>query len=282
MVSDSAPLPRHYIIYLTGVGGVSSDFLGRRESVFLDKLAQVLPKSVTIFSVFPYSARSSSLTSGRRLARFWACIHRHRLQRSTRFLGSFIFLRNTLCVLGSTLPAHGQFFSRTVAQSIVTNLEQRNYFDSPSNTLTLVALSGAAQIAVAITPYLSQHYGIDVHIVAIGGIVLRWSGIERVTRFYHIFGNKDYAARLVSLLVTVPWPWEKISTGHQAHRCGTVKSLLIGSMTHLGKQGYFAGSTNLTSGETHLTRTVEVVAALVTPLADNHSDRVRCIAAKMI
>jgi hypothetical protein len=56
------PNANSYILFLSGVGRVSSETISRREQEFLRRLAVALPQTVVIDDIFPYSVNNLPLT----------------------------------------------------------------------------------------------------------------------------------------------------------------------------------------------------------------------------
>ena len=110
-------MPRHVLVYLSGIGSISGDELLAEEARFLDHLQPLLPDVVIVRDVFPYSVRGVGLTGARVFARFWQLLDRMRLNGDW-LLSSLINVRNVFQVAVAADPRYGPIFACGVAQVI--------------------------------------------------------------------------------------------------------------------------------------------------------------------
>jgi hypothetical protein len=239
--------------------------LARREIGFLKLLAKHLPgKAVIIRDVFPFSTSNNPLNGERVLGRVWQWIHNHRVKNPAYFLAAFIDLRNVFHIAVSADPRYGPINNVGMAQEIAQSLCRHGYPVGSGQPITLVGLSGSAQIAVGATPYLKKVLQAPIRVVAVGGVFTDDPGIADVEHLYQLKSSKDFFPYLGNIFYPGRWPFLSYSAWNQARRQGKITVIDPGPMRHIGRKDYFSFKTRLPNGKCHAEQTAEIVAKVVT------------------
>ncbi len=89
----------YYVVYLTGIGGFSGDYLAEREIEFLERLqARFGDRLVLIRDVFPFAVGNNPLNGERAFSKIWNWIHARQLANNMDVTTFLICARNALQV----------------------------------------------------------------------------------------------------------------------------------------------------------------------------------------
>jgi hypothetical protein len=257
------PAADYYVVYLTGIGGFSGQFLGRREVGFLERLRARLPGAVIVSDVFPFSVTNNPLNGNRILARLWQWIQTRRLKNPHNVLKNLISIRNILQVAVSADPRYGPIYNVGVAREIVRSLARRGYPAGSGQPITLIGVSGGGQIALGAARYLNLALHAPIRIISVAGVLSDDRGINYVEHVYHLNGSRDRVPRLGAILYPGRWPIFRRSSWNLAQAEGRITVIPTGPMTHMGPEEYFSRSAFLPSGQSYADHTADIVAHLI-------------------
>lgn len=250
-----------YIVYMSGVGRVGGETFLEQEKDFLRRLAQVLPQSVIIDDIFPYSVNNLALTGQPFFARVW----RWALDRKVngpKLMGYLINIRNIWQLMISADKRYGPMFNQGIAEVIFHGLSRYEYDANSQTPVFLVSHSGSAQIALGATRYLREWITGPVYVLMLGGIFSSDPGLVAAEHVYHIYGKLD-GLHNFSLLAPGRWSWMPASDWNRARRQGRVTLVDVGPIGHTGVTGYLDRMSELPDGTTYLERTVQVIKGIV-------------------
>ncbi len=253
-----------YLIFLSGVSRVSGETMSRREQNFLRKLAAVMPNTVIIDNVFPYSINNLPLTGQPVFAGIWRWALKRKLSRHwlEGLAGYLINLRNIWQVAISVDKRYGPIYNQGMAQVLVQVLLQHGYDLNTKRPVVLMGYSGAGQIALGASTYVKEEIGAPVFVISLGGIFGSDPGLLAADHIYHIYGQQDRPQRLGQLLFPGRWPIFFYSAWNRALRTGRVTAIPLVGVSHSGGTGYLTTSRTLSDGHTHLDKTVSIIASL--------------------
>lgn len=266
-----------YLVYLTGISGVSGDTLLEEEAAFLERLDEALPNVIVIKDVYPYSVRNRALTGQRVFAWFWRFALQMKLSGKPRqrIIGLLINLRNAFQVMVSADRRYGPIYNTSFASLIAQSLSQHGYERGSGMPIYLLGYSGGGQMAVGTVPYLKKLCVAPVTVVSLGGTISGDPGVIEVERLYHLYGKRDGVQRLGWLLSPSRWQvgeaqFLPLSRWNQAYRAGKMEFIQVGDMKHNGKQGYLddvhhADGSNRSNVETVVDTITEIVMQNTTP-----------------
>jgi hypothetical protein len=255
--TESAPDP--VLIYLSGIGSISGDELLSEESLFLDRLAPLLPGSVIVRDVFPYSVTGVGLTGARAFAGFWRVLDRMRLN-GDQMLSSLINLRNVFQVAVAADPRYGPIFANGVARIIAREAVAAGFRPGGSQRLVLFGYSGGAQVAVSAAPFLRDMLNTRVHVVSLGGVLDSDPGLRVVAALHHVVGDKDVMERVGRIVYPGRWPIVATSDWNTARRDGVVQVRVLPGMAHNTPGGYMDEAARAGSGQPFPELTAQVIA----------------------
>ncbi len=251
----------YYLVYLTAIGGISAEDISHRERRFLSRLEAALPGDVVIVDdVFPFSVTNNPLNGERQLSWLWQRIHNSRMGGRASVLASLIFVRNLLQVGVSGDSRYGPIYNVGVAREIVRSLLRHGYPPRCGKTIAVMGWSGGGQIAAGVVPYLSKAFDAPVHVLSIGGVIADEPGVGFVDHLTHLQGSADKFPNIGVVLYPGRWPFMKHSTWNQASAEGKVTVIDPGPMKHTGRGDYFDYKATLPNGQSHLDKTVSVIA----------------------
>lgn len=254
----------HFVVYLTAIGGISSEDISRREHHFLQLLREQIPGVAIIDDVFPYSVSNNPLNGERALAWFWQRIHNSRMkQHAGSILSILIFIRNLFQVAVSADPRYGPMNNVGVANEVAKSLAARGYRNGSGKPITVMGWSGGGQIAVGIVPFLHQSLGAPIYVASIGGVLTDDVSIEEVEHLYHLQGSKDKFPYVGNILYPGRWRLLSYSAWNRAKRAGKITQIEPGPMVHTGRGDYFDLHNTLPSGQTYVERTADIIAGII-------------------
>lgn len=255
--TSTYPTPQRYVVYLDGISQSCVDYPKRVQN-FLDTLEAALPKEmVFIQDIMAYSALNRPLTSQRPFASFWRWVNRIEANNPNSPLDILINLRNTFQVAVSTDNRYGPVFNRGTAQVILNSLRQRGY--QPGIPLTLLGYSGGAQVALGAVTYLKYALDVPIDVISIAGVVSGDNGIAEIERLYHAKGDRDMLAKLGAIMFPKRWPIAAWSSWNKARTEGKIQFISLGPISHNGATGPIDPLAKLPGGQSHLSRTMEVI-----------------------
>ncbi len=261
LVRTVRPQRNSYLIFLSGIGRVSGATLSYREQEFLRRLALVLPHTVIIDDIFPYSVNNLALTGQPVFARLWRWALERKIHGPT-IAGYLINLRNIWQVLISADKRYGPLYNQATAEVLLHGLLRYEY---PLNTplpIFLMGYSGAGQMAVGAATYLKEWLRVPVYIISLGGIFSSDPGLLAADHLYHLYGSEDKIQRLGDL-APGRWPIFAASEWNRARRQGKITRIPMGPMRHTGQGGYLDAKSHLPDGTAYVDRTVQTVAEIV-------------------
>ncbi|MEL7234842.1 MAG: hypothetical protein AAFV33_26140 [Chloroflexota bacterium] len=262
---------RGYIVYLTGISGVSGDVFLPEEARFLERMDDALDDYVVVKDVYPYSVRNEALTGQRVFARVWRFALNMKLSGRgvLRSPGFLINLRNLFQVMVSADRRYGPLYNTGFARLIVRTLLHYGYERGSGMPVYLLGYSGGGQIAIGSVPYLKNMLRAPVTVVSLGGALGADPGALDVEHIYHLYGKRDGVQRLAWILSPSRWHlgrWEILpfSRWNQARRQGKMTFLYMGDMRHNGKEGYLDDEHSATGdGRSNMVVTLERITSIV-------------------
>lgn len=250
-----------YVVYLTAIGGISATDISSRERRFLHRLNEALPGDVVLVDdVFPFSVTNNPLNGERQLSWLWQRIHNSRIGGKGSALAGLIFIRNLLQVGVSGDPRYGPIYNVGVAREIARSLLKHGYPPDSGAPIAVMGWSGGGQIAVGVVPYLHKAFQAPIDVISIGGVISDDPGIASVDHLYHLQGSKDSFPNISNILYPGRWPIVRHSAWNQAWGEGKISLIDPGPMKHTGRGDYFDRKATLPDGQSHLDKTVAVIA----------------------
>lgn len=263
---DAKPKADYYAVYLTGIAGFGGEWLGDRETVFLALLADQLPgESVIVRDVFPFSVSNNPLGGERLFSRLWNWVHKRQVKNFADMSVFIIVLRNLFQVAISSDPRYGPISNLGVAQEVSRSLLEKGYQPGSGQTITLIGYSGGGQISVGVARYLHKTLEAPIRIVTMGGVISDDPGIEYVEHLYQIIGGEDFFPKIGAIFFPGRWPLLSYSPWNKAKSQGRISAITPSpNMVHTGPTDYFSQTAMLPDGQTHMERTVEITASVMT------------------
>jgi hypothetical protein len=261
-----------YLVYLTGISGVSGDFFLDEENELLDVLDEMLPTVTVVKDVYPYSVRNQALTGQRVFAWFWRFALRMKLSGKglRRFVGFLINIRNAFQVAVSADQRYGPIYNTGFARLIVAQLVAHGYQRGSGRPVYLLGYSGGGQIAVGVVPYLKRMIDAPITVISLGGVMGGDPGAADAEHIYHLYGRRDGVQRIGWVLSPSRWHISNLdvlplSRWNVARRSGKITFTYMGNVKHNGRAGYLDKSAYLMApdyGNLHVT--AETIARIVT------------------
>ena len=255
---------RVYMIYLSGIGHISSTYSTRYEDAFLAAIAAQVPDLAIVNDVFPFSVQNESMINERRLGWFWGWINAQRLRKGRlRFTGDLILIRNILYTGLSADRRYGPVYNYSVATLLLQSLLHQGYRLGSGAPVTLLGYSGGGQIALATAGYLKTTLRAPVQVISLGGVVDAHPAIERIDALCHLYGTKDGWQRFGQCIFPARWPVASWSRWNQAVASGKITIMCMGPMVHEGRHSYLDDTAMLDNGQSYMAHTTAVIAGLV-------------------
>lgn len=252
----------HYVVYLSGIGEISGEGLDEKEKSFLAGLAAHLPDLEIVKDVFPYAMNNNGLTSQRLFAALWRWIQQRKLNGKV-LLANLINIRNLFQVAVSADRRYGPIYNYGTAEVIQAALLRRGYKIGHGKPVTLIGYSGGGQIAIGAATYLKTMLKAPLQVISLGGTFADDPGLVYIDHLYHLYGQKDIAQQLATLLYAGRWPLLRYSTWNQAKAEGRVTMICVGPMRHRGSGGYLDDRSYLPTGQSYQDHSVEIMARLI-------------------
>jgi hypothetical protein len=261
--APSGSRARRYVVFLPGVGvlGTRIDEWERR---LVDRLSAGLRDSVVLAGIFPFTVRDDTLIRGRRTAWFWRWLARLRREHAS-LITRLIDWRNLTQVFVSMDPRYGPIFNTGVAEKLRNGLVDAGYAIGGRAPVVLIGYSGAAQVALGAAPYLARELEAPVTVISLGGVLGDDPALESVEHLYHLWGRKDFEARLAALAVPARWPIARGSRWNRAIAAGRLSETRLGEMDHTGPGGYLDPDAFTRDGRSYLEVTASTMLEIVEP-----------------
>ncbi|MFN2202101.1 MAG: hypothetical protein ACK2UO_12890 [Caldilineaceae bacterium] len=261
LVRAVRPQTDSYVVFMSGIGRVSSETLSYRERDFLRRLALAMPRTVIIDDVFPYSVNGVPLTGQPFFARLWRMALRSKLH-GPKLVGYLINIRNLWQVMISADKRYGPMFNQAAAEVILDGLMRYDYDPEGNAPIYLVGSSGAMQIAAGAAGYLAESIAGPIVLISLGGIFSSDPSLLAVQHIYHLQGSRDGAQKL-NYLAPGKWSIFASSEWNRMRRQGRVTAINMGPMSHLGRGSYLDATSELPDGTPYVERTVDVIQDIV-------------------
>lgn len=268
---STPPHARRYLVYLTGISGVSGEVFLDEENALLHRLDTALPHVVVVDDVYPYGVANQALTGQRVFAWFWRFALNRKLSGKPlqRYVGLLINIRNAFQVAVSADRRYGPIYNYGSAQMIVRGLFRHGYPVGSGMPITLLGYSGGGQIALGAVPYLRKMLNAPVRVISLGGVLSADPGVSDVEHVYHLYGKHDRVHRFGYIVSPSRWRIGKLaflprSRWNRALNDGHITTIHMGNMTHNGKGGYLDDTRTLPNTNTsHIDYTVQRITQIV-------------------
>lgn len=281
-IAPPQPLPdapndvEGYVVYLTGIGGYSGEFLARRERGFVERLeARLGGRAEIIHDVFPFSVSNNPLNGERVFGWIWEKLHRARLNKHGFIFNALsetiIDLRNIFQIAVSADPRYGPIYNVGVARELARSLLAHGYTPGNRKPIFLIGYSGGAQIAVGVANYLHKGFQTPLYVISIAGVLTDDPGIAYVERVFHLNATHDYIPLLGSVFYPGHWPLLPHSAWNRAKRQKKIAVIDTGPMKHTGRGDYFDRKARLPNGQLHADKTADIVSGIITDTLDRQT-----------
>ncbi|PDV99669.1 hypothetical protein [Candidatus Chloroploca asiatica] len=262
--SDTATKPEHFLVYLSGIGDVSGEYLGDLEWDFVNRLKEALPHTHVIHNIFAFSVNNVGLTEESRFGRFWDSIQQARAGSTRmRSLGGLINFRNLLHVAVSADQRYGPVFNYGTASTIMQSLLEAGYQPGDGRPVTLYGYSGGGQVVLGSAQYLKPAIQAPLQVISMGGVMSDSYSIALADQIIHLEGDLDSVQRLGDYLFPRRWPIARNSRWNKAVASGKLRRFSTGPMTHSGSASYFDDQSFLPDGQSYLDYTIELATTLI-------------------
>lgn len=256
--------PEHFLIYLSGIGDISGEYLAEREWAFVDRLKAALPHTCVIHNIFAFSVENVGLVEDNRFGQLWARIQQAKLSSGRmRSLGGLINLRNLLQVAVSADRRYGPVFNYGTASTMLQFLLREGYRIGDGRPVTLYGYSGGGQVVLGSAQFLKPAIKAPLQVISMGGVMADSYGLEVADQVIHLEGERDTVQRLGDYLFPRRWPIARQSRWNQALASGKLHRVNTGPMVHSGPQSYLDAASLLPDGRSYLDYTVDLVTTLV-------------------
>lgn len=253
---------RVYIVYLTGIGGISPDTYDPMEAVFLQRLAAALPDAQLIDDVFPYSNDNRALTGQRFFGWLWRLLAAFKGKRLLGLLSFVINIRNLWQVLVSSDDRFGPLYNYASAELVLRKLTAHGYPQGSGVPVIFIGYSGGGQVSLGAAPFIKEALRAPVHLISLGGVMSGEGGVLELDSLTHLYGDRDVTQRLGYLVFPKRWPLFSATSWNRARAQGIIRRVGLGRMGHTGRGSYLDDGA-LLGDKSHLARTLEVMVALV-------------------
>lgn len=257
------PEAEHYLVYLSGIGAISGDFLEQTEIDMCDQLAARFPSTAVVKDVFPYAMNNRGLTGQRLFTRLWQHIKRLKLE-GKGLLTNLINIRNMFQMAVSADLRYGPIYNFGTAEVIRDELLRRGYRRGSGKPVSIIGYSGGGQIALGAATYLQPMLeGAPLRIISLGGVMADDPGLDHIEHLYHLYGTKDPVQKIGQIAYAGRWPILPYSPWNRAKAAGKITMIAVGPIGHTGAKGYFSVTSYLENGQRFLDRSVEVITQVL-------------------
>lgn len=254
----------HFVVYLSGIGAITSESVPEEEIVFLNALEPRLTGTVLVRDVFPYAVASVGLTGERFFARIWRWLEQRRLKNPGAVLANLVNIRNMLQVTVNADQRYGPVYSLGVAQGIVRGLVRHGYVIGSSKPVTLIGWSGGGQFAIGASTFLLGMIAAPIRVISIGGVMSADPGLLSIVHLYHFYGDKDPVQNIGAVAFPGRWKSSVASPWNRAMAAGRITLTSLGPFAHNGKGNYFDIESRLPNGQTYAEKTMEAIIGVMT------------------
>lgn len=259
----------HYIVYLSGIGSFTGSSIPLDEPPLLAALQANLPGSLIIDDVFPYSMTNVGLTGERLLAKIWRRVEAIRSVNPTSLWLYLVVIRNLFQVAVSADKRYGPVYNLGVAKEVWRTLLRHGYRPGSSKPVTLVGISGGAQVSAGSAKYLSSILeGAPLRVVSLGGVVSADEGLLYMDHFYYLYGTLDRVQALGKKVFPGRWPGAVKSAWHKAEAAGKITMIELGPFSHTGTGSMFDQGSILPDGRRYFDVTLEMLTNLLVTFYD--------------
>lgn len=255
--SPSPSLANHFVIYLSGIGAITSDAVPQEEIVFLDTFEPRLTNTLLIRDVFPYAVTSAGLTSERFFAGIWRWLEQRRLKNPNAVLANLVNIRNMLQVAVAADHRYGPIYSLGVAQEMVRQLVHHGYVIGSGKPVTLIGWSGGGQVSVGSAGFLYGMINAPIRVISVGGVMASDPGLDHIVHLYHFYGDKDPVQGIGAKVFPGRWKSSVTSPWNRALSEGRITLTSLGPYAHNGKGNYFDMQNMLPDGRTYAEKTMD-------------------------
>jgi hypothetical protein len=259
-----------YLVYLTGISGVSGEVFLPEEIDLIERLDAALDDMVVVDDVYPYGVANQALTGQRVFASFWRFAQQMKVSGKPRraLIGFLINIRNAFQVSVSADRRYGPIYNTGSARMIVRGLLRHGYQRGSGMPVTILGYSGGGQIAIGAVPYLKKLIDAPVTVISLGGVISADPGVMEVEHLYHIYGKRDSVQRIGWIVSPSRWhiggfSFLPISRWNQARDAGKITFIYAGDMKHNGDEGYLSHTHHTENGQTYMEATVAQIIALI-------------------
>jgi len=259
-----------YLVFLTGISGVSGEVFLEEEVDLIERLDAELDDIVVVDDVYPYSVTNTALTGQRVFSSFWRFAQQMKLSGKPRraLIGFLINIRNGFQVAVSADRRYGPIYNTGSARMIARALLRHGYERGSGMPVTLLGYSGGGQIAVGAVPYLRELIDAPIVVISLGGVISADPGAAEVERLYHLYGSRDGVQRIGWIMSPSRWhignvAFLPLSRWNQASREGRIRYVQMGNMKHNGKHGYLSDTAHTDDEQTYIEATVGQIVDLI-------------------
>ena len=252
----------HYVVYLTGIGGFSGDYLAEREIEFIKRVENQFGDDIVLVrDVFPFAVGNNPLNGERLTKGLWDWVHARQLANNMDITTFLICARNAFQVAVSGDSRYGPLNNYGVAREVALSLIKHGYKPGGGKRITLIGYSGGGQMSIGINRYLSKAFDVPVQIISVGGVMSDDPGFDTVEHLYQIIGGKDFFPKTGIVLYPRRWPIVPHSHWNRIKRDGRVTTINPGDeIYHVGGEDYYSVDGKLPSGQSYMDKIVEIVA----------------------
>lgn len=251
-----------YVVYLTGIGGISPDTYPPMETEFLRQLAAALPEAEIVDDVFPYSNDNRALTGQRVFGWLWGLLESLKGRKLLGALSFIINIRNLWQVLVSSDDRFGPLYNYASAELVLHKLTAHGYVRGSGVPVTFIGYSGGGQVSLGTAPFIQEALGAPVHLISLGGVMSGEGGVLTLGSLTHLYGDRDMTQRLGYIVFPKRWRWFSATSWNRARQRGIIRRVDMGAMGHTGRGSYLDAEAML-AGESHLSRTLNEMVSLI-------------------
>jgi hypothetical protein len=254
----------HYLVYLSGIGAISGDYLEPTEIELYDELAARFPGTAVVKNVFPYAMNNRGLTAHRIFSWLWRAIKRLKIEGKERLLPNLINMRNLFQMFVSADRRYGPIYNYGTAEVIRDELLRQGYRPGSATPVSIIGYSGGGQIALGAATYLKDLLGgAPLWIISLGGVMADDPGLDHIEHLCHLYGSRDLVQKIGAIAYAGRWPWFIHSPWNRARAQGKITMIALGPIGHAGSKGYLSATSRLKNGQRFLDRSVEAISEVL-------------------
>jgi hypothetical protein len=257
--------PRHYLVFLSGIGNSSAEALASEEQAFLGNLKAAMPWVEILDDIFAYSPDNTGLTDEERYGSFWRSVLAVKASGGrAAAVGNLINLRNMLQVAVSADRRYAPVFNYGTAKTIFEALLEVGYRPGAGVPVTLMGYSGGGQVVFGAARFLKPAIGAPLQVLSLGGVMASTRGIAVADELIHLEGSRDSVAAVADTLFWGRWPIARSSHWNRALAAGKLRRITLGPMVHTGPKGYLDPQSFLPDGQSYMDKTTTTTVELIT------------------